>query len=315
VAERRGLRRPDEIYLITAHLDDMPPGGLAPGADDNASGSSAVLIAADLLSQLDFDSTLRFVLFTGEEQGLRGSAAYAADIALAGDDVQGVINLDMIGYDSDAAPTIDLHARSAIPDSLALAETFSQVIAAYDLELTPDILVDVWIGDYSDNKSFWDQGYAAILAIEDEDDFTPYYHTVNDTLQTLDLEYLTEFVRAGVGALAHLANLADTGTLSGQVTNGATGLPLPATVTASAPFDWTHDAPGRVYTTTSDASGYYSLTLQAYTFTLYAQAIGADYQLAVVTNVVVLANETTVRDLMIEPWSYQIFMPIFGTDA
>jgi hypothetical protein len=70
-----------------------------------------------------------------------------------------------------------------------------------------------------------------------------------------------------------------------------------------------------VYTTTSDASGYYSLTLQAYTFTLYAQAIGADYQLAVVTNVVVLANETTVRDLMIEPWSYQIFMPIFGTDA
>ncbi len=304
MAERRGLLRPDEIYLITAHLDDMPPGALAPGADDNASGSTAVLIAAELLGQLDLDCTLRFVLFTGEEQGLQGSAVYARDIAAAGDDVRGVINLDMIGYNSDTAPIIDLHARSAIPASLVLAETFSQVVAAYDLNLIPGILVNAWQGDYSDNKSFWDQGYSAILAIEDEDDFSPYYHTVNDTLYTLDLEYMTEFVRAGVGALAHLAHVADTGTLTGAVTDGATGLPLSSTVTAFA-LD-------RAYTTTtSGAGGYYSLTLPAYTFTLYAQANMDNYQPAVVTNVVVLANETTVQALVIEPWLYRFFIPIF----
>jgi hypothetical protein len=307
VAERRGLLRPDEIYLITAHLDDMPPGALAPGADDNASGSTAVLIAAELLGQLDLDCTLRFVLFTGEEQGLQGSAVYAGDIAAAGDDVRGVINLDMIGYNSDEDPEIDLHARSAIPASLVLAETFSQVIAAYDLNLIPDILVNIWQGDYSDNKSFWDQGYSAILAIEDDDDFSPYYHKTGDTLDTLDLEYMTEFVRAGVGALAHLAHVADTGTLTGAVTNGATGLPLSSTVMAVA-LD-------RVYTTTSGAGGYYSLTLPAYTFTLYAQANMANYQSAVVTNVVVLANGTTVQALVIEPWLYRLFMPIIEIDA
>ena len=65
------------IFLIGAHLDDMPVGPTAPGADDNASGSAAVLVAADILSQYQWGCTLRFAFWTGEEQGLLGSAAYA----------------------------------------------------------------------------------------------------------------------------------------------------------------------------------------------------------------------------------------------
>jgi Peptidase family M28 len=74
-----GATRPDEIVLITAHLDNMPSSGLAPGADDNASGSTGVLIAADIMSRYRFERTVRFIIFTGEEQGLCGSAAYATE--------------------------------------------------------------------------------------------------------------------------------------------------------------------------------------------------------------------------------------------
>jgi hypothetical protein len=300
VAERRGLGRSDEVYLITAHLDDLPPGPVAPGADDNASGSTAVLVAADRLSQLDFDCTLRFVLFTGEEQGLRGSAAYAAAIAAAGDEVRGVLNLDMIGYDADTDPIVDLHARGAIPGSVAVAQTFSQVVAAYDLNLTPDILVDDWLGNYSDNKSFWDQGYPAILAIEDWDDFTPYYHSVSDTLDTLDLDYLTEYVRAAAGTFAHMGCLSP-GLLTGTVTALDTGAPLLATVTATASV--------YAYTTTTGADGYYSLALPIYTVTVRAQPNLAGYQPAVVTNVVILTSTTTVQHFALQPWPCRFFIP------
>jgi hypothetical protein len=301
IAERPGSRRPDEIYLITAHLDDMPLGPVAPGADDNASGSSAVLVAAGLLGQLDLDCTLRFVLFTGEEQRLRGSAAYVTDTAAAGDDVRGVLNLDMIGYNSDAEPIVDLHARSSVSGSLQIATTFSQVVAAYGLNLKPEILVDDWLGNYSDNKSFWDGGYPAILAIEDQDDFTPYYHSINDTLDTLDLDYMTEFVRAGVGTFAHMGCLSR-GLLSGSVTAQDTGLPLSATVTAIAsPY---------VYTATTSADGHYHLALPVYTFTVQAQANLGGYYPAAVTGVAVRASPATVRHFVLAPWPYRVFVPI-----
>jgi PKD repeat protein len=67
------------------------------------------------------------------------------------------------------------------------------------------LLIDVSLGNYSDNKSFWDEGYAAILAIDDNDNFTPYYRTTNDELTTLNMPYFAEFVKASLGTLAHLS--------------------------------------------------------------------------------------------------------------
>ncbi len=206
VAELPGLTQPQEIILVTAHLDDMPQADIAPGADDNASGSVGVLTAAEILSQYPFERTLRFVLFTGEEQGLRGSAVYAAEARAHGDDIRGVVNLDMIGYDATGAPVMGLYARSTVPASLGVAGVFSQVVARYALPLSPTLWVDDGLGNRSDNASFWAQGYPAILAIEDcKGDCTPHYHKTSDRLATLNLEYLTAMVRAAVGTAAHLA--------------------------------------------------------------------------------------------------------------
>jgi hypothetical protein len=209
VAEKPGLVDPDEVYLITAHVDDLPAGPLAPGADDNGSGSVAVLMAARLLAPHDFAYTVRFVLFTGEEQGLRGSAVYAADCAAREEDIEGVVNLDMIAYNT-GEPVFDAYARSGTyagaPESRRLADVFSDVVGIYDLDLVPHrIDADTYPLRWgSDQWSFLDQGYPAFLAIEDMDDFTPYYHSISDTLATLDLDYYADFTRAAIATIAHL---------------------------------------------------------------------------------------------------------------
>ena len=87
IAELPGETHPEQIVIVCAHLDSTSPSAStnAPGADDNASGSSGVLLAASLLSQYRWDVTLRFALWTGEEQGLNGSEAYAVRAAANGD--------------------------------------------------------------------------------------------------------------------------------------------------------------------------------------------------------------------------------------
>jgi len=70
-----------------------------------------VLQAAEVLAPYNFDSTLRFILFTGEEQGLLGSEAYAEMVQ--NQDIRGVLNMDMIAWDSlGTPPHMDLHASS-----------------------------------------------------------------------------------------------------------------------------------------------------------------------------------------------------------
>jgi hypothetical protein len=207
IATKPGLENPDEIYVICAHLDDLPSSGIAPGADDNASGSTAVLVAADILSQYDFGCTLKFALWTGEEQGLLGSEAWAVAAHAQNLNIKGVLNLDMIGYNSDDQYAVDLHAQSSIPESIAIAEVFAGVNAAYTLRLSPEILIDNSLGNQSDNASFWAHDYPAILAIEDGGDFNwDNYHRVTDRLSTLDKMYFTRFVQASVGTLVHMSD-------------------------------------------------------------------------------------------------------------
>lgn len=207
--EKPGRVDPDQIYLLTAHIDDMPMEPVAPGADDNGSGTVAVLTAARLLASYDFDYTLRFVLFTGEEQGLLGSQAYAAHCATLGDDIRGVVNLDMIAYNSDAEWIVDLWGKYTIADSLELTNLFAQVITQYHLGLDPERFDDRdgTLIQRSDQWSFLQQGYPAMMAIEDYDDFTDHYHTVNDRLSTLDLDYYADFTRAAVATIAHLGGI------------------------------------------------------------------------------------------------------------
>ena len=205
IGQRTGSTNPGDIYIIGAHLDDVPSIGTAPGADDNASGSVGTLIAADILSQYQWSCTLRFAFWTGEEQGLYGSAAYATRAKSQGQNIKGYLNMDMISYNSGAPNEINLFAKSSVPGSVDMMNLYADAISAYGLNLVPIKYPDNTMGNYSDNKSFWDKGYASILAIEDYyGDETPYYHTSGDTLSTLNMAYYTDFVKASLATFVHL---------------------------------------------------------------------------------------------------------------
>jgi hypothetical protein len=198
-----GTTHPDQIVLLVAHLDDAPWSGLAPGLDDNASGSVGVLLAADILSSYRFERTLRLVFFTGEEQGLLGSHAYAAAARALNENIVAVCNLDMIAWDNLDGPVLRLHTSGSAAD-LGIAGAFTSVVSTYNLNLTPVVQVDG--ASNSDHASFWVQGYPAVLATEDDrDDFNRHYHSSSDRLKYINLAYFGDFVRAAVGAAADLA--------------------------------------------------------------------------------------------------------------
>jgi carboxypeptidase Q len=93
VAEIHGSRRPGEVVILGAHLDSWD---LGTGVTDNGAGSAVVLEAARALAQSGVRPrrTIRFILFSGEEEGLLGSRAYAAAHTAEADSIQAVLVLD-----------------------------------------------------------------------------------------------------------------------------------------------------------------------------------------------------------------------------
>ncbi len=295
IGEIPGLSNPETIYILSAHLDNMPSGPLAPGADDNASGVVAALIAADILSQYQWDCTLRFGIWTGEEQGLHGSAAYAQRAYNRGENIAGVLNLDMIAWNTTgSSPDIELHATNSLPATLAQAQLFAGVVDAYGLDLVPNIIPN-GIGA-SDHASFWQYGYPAILGIERYNgDFNPYYHTVNDRLAILNMAYFTEFVRASLATFVHLSGclVADgVGQVAGQVSEQGSGSPI-----AGATLTW-ESPTGQTLSASSDAGGYYTRTLLANTYTMTVGAYG--YLPVTLPDIVIITDTVTTQDVALE---------------
>jgi photosystem II stability/assembly factor-like uncharacterized protein len=197
-----GQTQPGRECLITAHYDNTSenPTVYAPGADDNASGTAAVLTAAHILKDFDFDYTIKFVGFAGEEQGLLGSDAYAQKAQQRGDTIIGVYNFDMIAFDGNSDNIIELHAGTG-PSSGALADIMIGVINDYSFPLVTQKITSGSTGG-SDHASFWAYGFPAILGIEDFQDFNPAYHTTGDRISIFDIPYFTDFAKAGIASLA-----------------------------------------------------------------------------------------------------------------
>jgi len=298
-----GLVTPRDIYIIGGHLDDMPTGSLAPGADDNASGSVATMLAAEIFSQYYWGCTLRFAFWTGEEQGLLGSYEYAERSRLQKETILGYINLDMIAWNSDHRKVIDLHAWDDMPATLELAQLFSDVITAYALDLDADIF-DNGMGA-SDHASFWDFNYVSILAIEDDSDFNDYYHTTNDQLQYLNMDYYTDFVKASLATLEHMSScLLPTGSLDGTVSEAGSAAPIPG---ASLVFT---DALGHDFNVLADASGDYMSLLPTGVYTATVSADG--YLPVTLSEITVLADTLVTQDfeLSLVPEPFVIYLPL-----
>ncbi|UCE28247.1 MAG: M20/M25/M40 family metallo-hydrolase [Candidatus Coatesbacteria bacterium] len=214
IGEKQGETNPDEIVIVCAHYDSISddPYNEAPGADDNASGTAAVLAAANALSDLPTERTIEFVCFAGEEQGLLGSRHYADKLATNGETVIAVVNLDMVAYAEDENDDTSLFSNQV---STWLGDYYLSCHDLYKTGLTFDHFVDDEATG-SDHSSFWDAGYAAIFLIEGEEgvggiiDY-PYYHTTEDTVDKLTIELNTWNARAAAATVAHLARYYEDG--------------------------------------------------------------------------------------------------------
>jgi hypothetical protein len=178
IATLVGTSYPDEYVVLGGHYDSRCWSGNAPGADDNASGTAAVLEMARILSEYEFDRSIIFCAFSGEEYGLYGSAAYASRSAQQGMDILGYFNLDMIGYLQSGNTML----TTLIYPSFAqeLAEFYSSVCSVY----LPSFVVQPGSlsGGDSDHTSFNNNGFMGIFPFENASAYSPYIHTTNDII-------------------------------------------------------------------------------------------------------------------------------------
>jgi hypothetical protein len=193
---------PSQVIIICAHYDSYSgqPLFLAPGADDNASGCAAVMEAARIFKDHDFDFSVKFICFSAEEWGLFGSKDYAQKARSSGEDIIAVINLDMIAYTDFLPEDLDIIGNIA---SEWLIDRFSSTAKTYTLLDILKIVNPSFVR--SDHAPFWNSGYSAICGIEDADVPNPYYHTPQDTISTLNLDFATEAVKASLATAAELA--------------------------------------------------------------------------------------------------------------
>jgi len=188
----------DEIYIICAHYDTVSAG---PGADDDTSGTVAVIMAAYIMSQYQFNHTIKFVAFSGEEQGLLGSEVYAQQAAAAGWNIVGVLNADMISY---AITTND--GNNLIVYENTASEWLYTYTSNVNTEYSDYIHLTLIHGGWrwgSDHNSFEDQGYDALFYFEYTE--TPYYHTSGDIIAHINASYAAKNIRLILSTLAELS--------------------------------------------------------------------------------------------------------------
>jgi len=220
-------------YIVGGHYDSVDLNiwqyCICPGADDNASGTAATLEAARVLSRHSFRSTLIFIAFDGEEEGLKGAYAYvdAKTTTTPNSDnhrldgiyrgnIKGMISADMIAFNNPAR--LDwaqfyggYSGMSATKSNLAAALTQYAGLTWQDSGAIAA----------SDHWPFYSPGGVDAVILIDDHGASPYYHSTNDVLgQTyggtnyIDYLYATKMTRAIVGYLAEQAGLVPTVALS-----------------------------------------------------------------------------------------------------
>ena len=205
--------------ILAAHYDTVEG---SPGADDNASGLAVLLEVAARLKRTTLSRPVQFIAFCLEEEDLLGSRAYVNHLAATGQSVHGAIVLECVGYASDqeSSQTIPPGIPVAVPsvgNFLALIgnQASAQLTTALTQAMAPMIPVVPLIvpgnGEQlpdtrrSDHTAFWEQGIPAAMVTDTANFRNPHYHRATDTIETLNLNFLTAVTDAVTAAILALA--------------------------------------------------------------------------------------------------------------
>ncbi|MDR6486641.1 aminopeptidase YwaD [Chryseobacterium vietnamense] len=217
VITKTGTVYPNKYVIICGHFDSIT--GL--GINDNGSGTSIILEAARILKDVPTEYSIKFIHFSGEEQGLLGSKHYVNNVAYQSGvrvlDIKLVFNLDQVGgvmgnnnntvyCDEDQGGLSTNNAASA-----AVTQELRNCTALYS-----PLLTEVDPAEDTDYIPFEQKG--EVITGFFERIRSTYPHTVNDTFANTDPVYIYKIGKASVGALQHFA--VATGTLGTHETTG-----------------------------------------------------------------------------------------------
>ena len=204
IITKTGTVYPNKYVIICGHFDTI----VGPGVNDNGSGTSIILEAARILKNIPTEYSIKFIHFSGEEQGLRGSTHYVNNVVYQGGvrklDIKLVFNLDQVGgvkgnnnntvyCDEDQGGVSSNNAASA-----AITQQLRNCTALYSpLQTAVDPAED------TDYIPFEQKG--EVITGFFERIRSNYPHTSKDTFANVDPVYVYNIGKATVGALQHFA--------------------------------------------------------------------------------------------------------------
>lgn len=207
------------VLVVGAHYDSFGEFGANPGADDNASGTAGLLELARLLDGRPLRHRVDLVAYANEEppyfgSPLMGSAVHAK--SLQGQEVRGMICLEMIGYFTERQPAPGWLFRLLYPergDFIAVAGRWADRGLTRDVKRAMRSAETVPVVSFtaprsagldgSDQISYWDLGIPAVMITDTAFVRNPHYHTPGDTAATLDYERMAGVVDGVLGATLH----------------------------------------------------------------------------------------------------------------
>jgi Zn-dependent M28 family amino/carboxypeptidase len=234
----------DRIYMVSGHYDSMPssptdPTTDAPGANDDASGTAAVMELACTMSKLHFDATLVFMTVAGEEQGLVGSTHVADEARKANKNIAGMFTNDIIGNSRAEDGKVDRSRvrlfAEGVPDVKEMSDELRTLVRTGGENDTPTrelarfikehaerdvagIKVDlIWRRDRylrgGDHAPFLNAGYAAVRFTEPAENYKHQHQNprveggvqYGDLPEFVDFGYIAQVARVNAAALAALA--------------------------------------------------------------------------------------------------------------
>ena len=233
LGRKLGIEDPAEQIVVAAHYDHIPG---CNGADDNATGTAAVLEAARVLSKRSYSRTLIVACWDEEELGLKGAEAYANAAASAGEQILFNYNFEMIGYYDDAtdAQTVPAGLDLLFPTQYGQLESWgftgdwialivdqnglahAQSMASYAdmlglkylvLDVPDDLKNSPLLGDLqrSDHAAFWAVNYPAMMITDTSEFRYANYHcgAGEDAVELLDHDFATKVIASSVAATAN----------------------------------------------------------------------------------------------------------------
>lgn len=200
IATIPGTLNPNQVIVVGGHHDSYSSGDpmtFAPGADDNASGTTAALEIARVIKRKNYqpENTIKFVTFAAEEYGLWGSKDLSTKYYSNGTKVKLMINHDMISSDprslNQCVVDINYYTGSLEYRDLArnVTNKFTSISAVNGTANSSG----------SDSYSFWQNGFPSVYF--EENQFSPYYHSPNDIITNYNMNYCAEVIKGSCATM------------------------------------------------------------------------------------------------------------------